>query len=350
MTVYGASLINPRRRATRDEMAERARFFIRYAARHSPVTVRQLYYRAAVEGIQGIDKTDAGYIKVQRQVLNLRREKRLPYRHIADATRWMRKPITWDSIADALRATAETYRKALWRDCGNELEIWLEKNALAGVIYPVTSQYDVPLMPTVGFTSETFAFEAVEGADSDKLLTVSALYDFDRAGQDAARSLQEKLERFAAERGIEVSFQCLAIEESDIDLESFDRGEQAVDVYLQGVGWRRLPTREPKRKSDADKNWPHPFAIELDAIEPDDLRSMVRYTIEHYLPADQLKILQTAEENEQQAFRSIAKMLAPDPADHIGDGSGEHDPLAHYEARIAAIDDWIRRGAPGDRA
>jgi hypothetical protein len=62
-----------------------------------PVTVRQLYYRAEVAGVPGIDKTEDGYNKVQRQVLDLRRAGRLPYRHIADLTRWMRKPDTYDS-------------------------------------------------------------------------------------------------------------------------------------------------------------------------------------------------------------------------------------------------------------
>jgi len=73
-----ASPVNPRRRATRDEMEERAVFLIAYAATHGPATVRQLYYRAEVEGLPGIDKTESSYGKIQRQVLLLRRTGRLP--------------------------------------------------------------------------------------------------------------------------------------------------------------------------------------------------------------------------------------------------------------------------------
>jgi hypothetical protein len=309
--VYEASAINPRRRATAAEMEERAEFYIRYADEHGPVTVRQLYYRAGVEGVAGIDKTDSGYTKVQRQVLALRRAGRMPYRDIADASRWMQKPTTWNSVEDALRETAATYRKTLWRDQGVNLEVWLEKNALAGVIYPVTEEYDVALMPTLGFTSETFAFEAIAGADPDHPLIVYALYDFDRAGQDACRSLQEKLERFAGERGVEVSFCCLAIEDQDIELSSFDPDTGMVDVYLQGVGWRELPTREPKRQSKADQNWPHPFAIELDAIEPDDLRRLVRWAVEHHMPAEQLEILKVAEESERELIQGLVAGITP---------------------------------------
>jgi hypothetical protein len=291
-------------------MEERASFLISYAAAHGPVTVRQLFYRAVVEGIPGIDKTENGYGKVQRQVLSLRRASRLPYRNVADATRWMRKPKSWNSVEQALTETARTYRKAIWYDQGLNVEVWIEKNALAGVVYPVTALYDVPLMPTVGFTSETFAFEAVEATDPDCPVQVWALYDFDRAGQDACRSLEEKLDRFAGERGVEVVFSCLAIEPNDLDLDSFDPTEGAIDAYLEGVGRRLLPTREPKRKSEADKAWPYPFAIELDAIEPDDMRALVTWAIEQHMPARELQVLQAAEKSERELLSDLVRRIA----------------------------------------
>jgi hypothetical protein len=142
-------------------MEERAEFLIDYAQTHGPVTVRGLYYQAEVAGTPGIDKTENSYTKVQRQVLQLRRAGRLSYDDIADATRWMRKPRSYDGMEDALRHVASTYRRNLWRDTDDYVEVWIEKDALAGVIYPVTAEYDVPLMVARGFSSETFAFEAV---------------------------------------------------------------------------------------------------------------------------------------------------------------------------------------------
>ena len=68
-------------------MEERARFLIAYARDNHPVTVRGLYYQAEVAGVPGIDKTEASYAKVQHQVLELRRQGRLAYSWIADATR-----------------------------------------------------------------------------------------------------------------------------------------------------------------------------------------------------------------------------------------------------------------------
>ena len=278
--VYQASLLK-RSRATVGEMAERARFLIDYAEAHAPVTVRGLYYQAEVAQVAGIGKTESGYNKVQAQVLKLRREGALNYRHISDATRYMRKPQTFDGVHDALRDCAHFYRKSLWADSGERVEVWIEKSALAGVIYPVTSEYDVPLMPTGGYTSETFAYSAVDAMrGSGHRLVIYALYDFDRSGRDAAASLQEKVQRFGAEFGVPVAFHNLGL-----SLEQ-----------VQALG---LPTREPKRGTTADRKWPHDVAAELDAIPPDTLRAMVREAIERHLPADQLDYLKRVEAMER---------------------------------------------------
>lgn len=283
MRVYRASPIK-RRRATQDEMAERETFLTDYAVAHGPITVRGLYYQAEVHGIPGIDKSESGYRKIQAQVLKLRREKRLPYAAIADATRYMRKPRTFDGWEAALRDTAALYRKSLWAGTGIEVEIWIEKSALAGVIFPVTSEFDVPLMPTGGFTSETFAHEAVaglEGAGQD--LVVYALYDFDRSGRDAAHSLREKVHRFGSEYGVRVEFHHLGLTH-----------EQVVDMGL--------PTRPAKRTTRADQRWPFAFAAELDAIPPDTLRAMVRAAIERHLPPDELAHLRRIERAERETL------------------------------------------------
>jgi hypothetical protein len=118
---------------------------------------------------------------------------------------------------EALKATARLYRKNLWLDADDYVEIWVEKDALAGVVYPITSFYDTPLMVTRGFSSETFAYEAVAAREGDRrTYHVYYLGDFDRAGQDAANSLREKLERFADEEGIDLVFKQIAVTRKQI--------------------------------------------------------------------------------------------------------------------------------------
>jgi hypothetical protein len=284
--IYEASPVK-RRRATTHEMEERAEFLIKYAEEHGPVTVRQLYYQCEVHGVPGIDKDDSSYAKVQRQILQLRREKRLSYNAIADATRWMRKPESYDGPEAAIRDVAQLYRKALWRDTDSVVEVWIEKDALAGVIYPITSLFDVPLMVTRGFSSETFCYTAVEAHENeDRPVHIYYLGDYDRAGKDAALSLQEKLERFGEEFGVEVVFEQIAVSILQI-----------VDLML--------PTREPKRVSAADRKWPFAIACELDAIEPDHLRTIVREAIEQHLPQREYEILKVAEASERQLLQGL---------------------------------------------
>jgi len=284
--LYPASPIK-RRRATAGEMEERAQFLIAYAREHHPVTVRGLYYQCEVAGVPGIDKTENSYSKVQHQVLELRRQGRLPYRWIADATRRQRRPYTCLNMADALDDSVRTYRRSLWQDADADVEIWCEKDALAGVIDQVTMEYDVPLMVSRGFTSETFAFEAVDAyVGSGRPVMVYALYDFDRSGADAARSLKEKLYRFGMERGVIVRFNLIGLTLDQIE------------------DWN-LPTRPHKRATTADRNWPHPYACELDAIPPDDLRTLVQDAIEQHLPADELARLLRIEDLERETMREF---------------------------------------------
>jgi hypothetical protein len=287
MTVYAASPIK-RHRASRSEMQERAEFLVAYAEAHGPITVRGLYYQAEVAGIAGIDKTEASYAKVQRQVLELRRSGRLGYQHIADATRWMRKPKSYNSIEDAIAETARLYRRNIWRDAKDYVEVWCEKDALAGVIYPITQEYDAPLMVARGFSSETFAYEAVAARGDDRRdYHVYYFGDFDRSGVDAANSLKKKLWRFAQDR-LDIIFVRVAITEEEI--EEFD-----------------LPTRPHKRNTPADRAWPHDYACELDALPPDVLREFVRCVIEQHLPTDQLEILKAAEESEHEQLTMFAQ-------------------------------------------
>jgi hypothetical protein len=273
-----------RHRASQDEMEIRARFLIHYAELQKPVTVRQLFYAATVAGIPGIEKSEHGYAKVQEQVLALRRAGRLSYGSIADSTRYVRKPQTFDGWEDALQDTAHFYRKSLWADSNEKVEVWLEKSALAGVLYPVTSEYDVALMPTGGYSSETFVYEAISALQgTGKILVIYALYDFDRSGDDAAQSLREKVERLGAQYGVRVRFRSLGLS-------------------IRQVYALNLPTRPAKRTTAADVRWPFDFAVELDAVPPDVLRAMVRDAIEEHLPPEQLDYLKAVEALERETL------------------------------------------------
>ena len=120
--------------------------------------------------------------------------------------------------------------------------------------------------------------------------------DFDRSGQDAARTTNEKLERFASRKGVEVIFEQIA-------------------VTLDQIPELELPTRSPKSKSAADKNWPYDFACEVDAIPPDTLREIIKEAIEIHMPPEKLGRLKRIEELEREQFWLFANQFRRDPDD-----------------------------------
>ena len=64
------------------------------------------------------------------------------------------------SMEDALARWQGTYRRDLWINQPDYVEIWVEKDALAGVISPITTEYDVALYVCRGYSSTTFLYEA----------------------------------------------------------------------------------------------------------------------------------------------------------------------------------------------
>ena len=149
-----------RSRATNRELRDRRDALIAIVAEQRPMTVRQVFYAATVRGM--VEKTERGYRKVQVDLAEMRAGECCPMTGSPTSTRWMRKPQTYGSMAEALAETARLYRRDLWAAAGQRVEVWLEKDALAGVVDEVTYGFDVPLMVTRGYASLSFLHAAAE--------------------------------------------------------------------------------------------------------------------------------------------------------------------------------------------
>lgn len=64
---------------------------------------------------------------------------KLPWSWIADNTRWMRKPRSYGDPAEAVEDLLDDYRQDVWRDIPVYVEIWIEKDAPAGVVIEETA-------------------------------------------------------------------------------------------------------------------------------------------------------------------------------------------------------------------
>ena len=157
-----------------------------------PVTIRQIFYHLTTIGM--VRKTENEYRNtVSRLCGNMREKGELPWEWIADNTRWMRKPRTYNSFEEALSLTVSTYRKNLWLYQDIDVEIWLEKEALSGVIYSITAEWDVPLMVTRGYPSKTFLHNAAENIGHAKPCQIYYFGDYDPSGLDISRFVEERL-------------------------------------------------------------------------------------------------------------------------------------------------------------
>ena len=251
-----------------------------------PVTVRQMYYLLTVRG--AVEKTEAGYRQVQHQLVLMRRAGLIPYIWIADNTRWVRRPTTFNDVPSAVLETARAYRRMVWKDLPVTVEVWCEKDALAGVIVDVTSVYDVPLLVARGYSSESFAYEAAQTIkENGKPGIVYYVGDFDPSGWNMSANLEKKLRQF----GADISFERLAIKPEQIE------------------AWN-LPSRPTKRTDTRCREFFDTFgadtpSVELDALHPNTLRQIIREAIEIHLPAGHLADLEMVEAEERELWQEL---------------------------------------------
>lgn len=252
---------------------------------YRPMTVRQVFYQMVTRGV--IDKSEAEYKNtVCRLLTRMRMNRELPYDWIADNTRWMRKPQTHDNIEAALQLATESYRRNLWRDSDSYVEVWLEKEALAGVLLEETATWDVPLMVTRGYPSLSFLHSAAECiAESDKDVYLYYFGDHDPSGVDIPRFVEERIGELAPDTYI--NFECVAVTPRQI--KRYD-----------------LPTR-PTKKTDTRAKTFKGESVEVDAIDPATLRALVKAVITAHIDADEWERLQQVEAAERESAAAFIR-------------------------------------------
>jgi len=251
----------------------------------NPATVRQTYYALTVRGV--IAKTETEYQRTTVRLLTEMREANaIPFEWIADNTRWQRKASSYIGLEHCLEACANNYRRDLWASMPVYVEIWVEKDALAGVLLEETKVYDVPLMVAKGYSSITFLHSAAKAIEAkDKPAYIYHFGDFDPSGVDAARDVETKLRRYAP--GAEIHFERPAVTREQVEQ------------------WN-LPTRPTKQTDTRAKKFGSPISVELDAIPARQLRALARECIERHIDQEQLKILKIAEESERELLKKWA--------------------------------------------
>jgi hypothetical protein len=244
------------------------------------MTVRGIFYALVSAGIVPKDDTQ-GYRPVQRQVLELRRQGDLPWAFVADGTRWMRQVTTFDGVDDALAQTVRLYRRDLWASQDYRLEVWLEKDALADLLWPLTSKWGVPLAVSKGVPSATYLYNAAQDSKAKNTI-VLCFYDHDAGGQRAFDTVERGFDEYGG----------FAI---------VDR----VALNEWQIAEHNLPTRPAKRSDPQAKAWGDKPAVELDAMPPDVLLGYVERAITSWVDERAWKVAEAIEAEERAGLRSL---------------------------------------------
>ncbi len=296
MSTCGARPTKRNSRRTKEEIQTLRFELLEIIEQYEPMTVRQVYYQAVSRGL--IAKTEAAYKNVVVRLLTrMRRDGELPYVWIADSTRWMRKPDSYDSLEDALKATQRTYRRAVWQNQECRVEVWSEKEAIAGILFDVTAKWDVPLMVCRGYPSLSYLHSAAEVIKHEAWLGRSTrIYyfgDHDPSGKDIARFVEEELARLIAPHGLPGGCRM-----SDIFTFSL------AAVTSQQIAEMSLPTR-PTKRSDSRSRGFAGESVEVDAIEPTKLRELCEQYITANIDEDAYLALKEVEHAERETLSAL---------------------------------------------
>ncbi len=255
----------------------------------APMTGRQVFYRLV--GLGCIAKREPEYKHTVIRLLGeMRLDGTLSFDDIADNTRWMRKPQTHGSVAAMLSETARVYRRALWDNQDAYVEVWLEKDALAGVVYEVTDPWDAPLMVTRGYSSLSFLKSAAEAIEAiAKPTFIYYLGDHDPSGLDIPRSVEARLREFAPD--CDITFTRIAVTPDQI------------------IAWH-LPTRPTKQTDSRSKGFLG-GSVEVDAIPSDQLRHLVEEAITSHLDEDAVVRTRAIEAEERTSLLQLVRQWRP---------------------------------------
>lgn len=253
------------------------------------LTLRQLYYQFVSRDL--IKNTMQEYKRLGGIINEARLAGRIDWEAIEDRTRNLEQLSTWDSPKDILNATAKQFRYDWWDSQPVRVEIWVEKEALVGVIERTAWKYRVPYFACRGYASQSEAWRAgvrfIEHHDRGQPVKVLHLGDHDPSGIDMTRDNRDRLELFAADADVEVIR--LALNEDQVH--------------------RYRPPPNPAKMTDSratgyvekfgDKSW------ELDALRPDVIDTLISNEIESYIDVD---AWDAAREREEAARARIKKM------------------------------------------
>jgi hypothetical protein len=271
------------------------------------LTLRQLYYQFVARDLlpdswidpaynlkQGLPPDTKNTLKNYKRLGDLINDGRLAgkidWNAIEDRTRNLQSESHWSSPNSIVRTCASQYAVNLWEQQDNYVEVWVEKEALIGVLEGVCTELDVPYFACKGYTSQSEMWGAaqrlIEQESDGKETTIIHLGDHDPSGIDMSRDIQDRLELFGSTATIER----IAL--------TFDQ------VHEYDPPPNPAKTTDARYRSYADlygdESW------ELDALEPNVIVDLIRCAVEYKIDGDLWKDALDAQETGREQLREVS--------------------------------------------
>jgi hypothetical protein len=239
-----------------------------YADQGFDLTLRQLYYQFVARGY--IPNRQTEYKRLGSIVNDARLAGLLDWNYIVDRTRNLRSLAHWNTPEDILNAVSRQYRHELWEDQPTRVEVWIEKDALVGVIAGVSDRNDVPYFSCRGYTSQSEVWGAARRLMSyereGQRTVVIHLGDHDPSGIDMTRDIGDRLALFGCKtKVVRIALTMAQVDQYQPPPNPAKMTDSRAEDYVANYG---------------DDSW------ELDALDPATLDALIQAEIDTWRDAD----------------------------------------------------------------
>lgn len=267
-----------------------------YRAQGYSLTLRQLYYQFVARAL--IPNTEQSYKRLGNIISDARRAGLIDWSAIEDRTRFIRELSSWSDPREILGSARDSYHRDLWDNQDTRVEVWIEKDALVGVIEGVCNDNDVPYFSCRGYVSDSEIWRAAMRVcrhwTRGKNVVVIHLGDHDPSGIDMTRDIRERLSLFSSVGQPQGSIRVI-------------RAALTMD-QVQEINPPPNPAKVTDSRYDSytaeygDESW------ELDALEPSYISGLVQDYIDEYRDLDRWdEAIAIQEEEREQIAQVISK-------------------------------------------
>lgn len=252
------------------------------------LTLRQLYYQFVQLG--WIQNKQSEYKRMGSIVNDARLGGLIDWGAIIDRTRGIKSVPHWGEPSEIIESAADSFRLDKWATQDTRIEVWVEKDALMGVIERACRKLDVSWFSCRGYTSQTGVYDAskrLQAHESNgQTPIIIHLGDHDPSGLDMTRDIFERIFMFM---GHEVEVKRIALNKDQIDrYEPPPNPAKITDSRF-----------EKYQEQHGDESW------ELDALDLRVIHELVESTVEEYRDEERFDII-AAEEKEKREFLAKA--------------------------------------------